>query len=175
MVLVYRFNLPDLKPRPKIIPEPETWEPDDSRWYRPRILYRGVSNSGEIQPSVVYDHGDTHRDVAVAVPTGANAMTTKKAKAKARKTSPKKKSVAKRAAKTNGTGHVGTIDVIVATISRDKGATVQECLAVLKSKFPDRELMIGTVRTQVHRHSTKSERDEKRGLIYFGSGRRDQS
>ena len=98
-------------------------------------------------------------------------MTTKKAKAKksVAKKSPAKK---KAATKKNGNGHVGVIDAIVQIMSRETGASAAEILAALKKKFPDRTPMIGTVRTQVHRHSTKKARDEKRGMVYFGNGQR---
>lgn len=91
-------------------------------------------------------------------------MTAKKPKAK--------KTVA---AKTNETAKgPGVIKTIVETISRDRGATTEECLAVLVKEFPDREAdgMRKTVLIQANKNCTSKERDDKRGLVYYRRGRK---
>jgi hypothetical protein len=72
-------------------------------------------------------------------------------------------------AKKVATERPGVISVIVETIARKTGATVEKLVAVLVKKFPDRDAdgMRATRRTQVSRYATSKDRDEKRGLVYF--------
>ena len=85
----------------------------------------------------------------------------------ATKSKPKKTA----APKAKGPGVIGTI---IETISRDRGATADEMLAVLVKAFPDRKAdgMRKTVLIQASKNCTSKERDEKRGLIYYRQGRR---
>lgn len=90
----------------------------------------------------------------------------------ATKTKSKAKS-AKRASNGNGNGAkrgVGVIATIIETISRDRGGSLEEILAVLTKKFPDREAegMTRTVRIQANKNARKKDRDDKRGLVYYG-------
>jgi hypothetical protein len=59
----------------------------------------------------------------------------------------------------------GVIVTIVETISREKGASIEELVAVLTKKFPDREpdAMKSTCRIQVNKDCTSKDKDEKRG------------
>jgi hypothetical protein len=63
----------------------------------------------------------------------------------------------------------GVIATIVETISRAKGASIEELVAVLSKKFPNRgeDGMRATTRIQANRNCTSKEKDEKRGLVYF--------
>jgi len=77
----------------------------------------------------------------------------------------------KTAAKTNGsTAKPGVITTIIATISRDRGASKSEILKILTEKFPDREpdSMARTIGIQAPKNCTSREDDEKRGgVVYF--------
>jgi hypothetical protein len=76
----------------------------------------------------------------------------------------------KTAAKTNGAAKPGVIATIIATISRDRGASKSEILKILSEKFPDRELdsMARTIGIQAPKNCTSKEDDEKRsGVVYF--------
>jgi hypothetical protein len=57
-------------------------------------------------------------------------------------------------------------------MSRDKGATADEMLAVLVKAFPDRAAdgMRKTVLIQANKNRTSKEVDEKRGRIYYRRG-----
>lgn len=63
----------------------------------------------------------------------------------------------------------GVISTIIATISRDDGASADECLEVLKKAFPERnpELMIKTVRIQANKQKTSKQAVDGRGLVYY--------
>ena len=68
----------------------------------------------------------------------------------------------------------GVISTIVDTISRPKGASRDEIVAVLVKAFPDRDPggMTRTTMIQANRHATSKEKDDKRGgVIYFRRGR----
>jgi hypothetical protein len=85
--------------------------------------------------------------------------------------------VAKKAKTKSGTGAAkapGVIATIIACISKEKGATADEMLAVLVTKFPDRKAdgMRKTVMIQANANCTSKETDEKRGLIYYRRGRK---
>ncbi len=85
-----------------------------------------------------------------------------------------KKSAAKKTAKKKANGGAargpGVIATIVETIKRDRGATHDEIIAVLTKKFPDRKeaAMLATVKIQANKNAKKKEKDDKRGLIYYG-------
>jgi hypothetical protein len=63
----------------------------------------------------------------------------------------------------------GVIATIIETISRAKGASVEEVVAVLIKAFPDRDAdsMRGTVRIQCAKNCTSKDKDDKRGLVYY--------
>jgi hypothetical protein len=87
---------------------------------------------------------------------------------KAKKTSSKTKS-------STGAAKVpGVIATIIETISRERGVTAEEMLAVLVKAFPDREPagMRKTALIQAAANCTSKETDEKRGLIYYRRGRK---
>lgn len=68
----------------------------------------------------------------------------------------------------------GVIATIVETISRAKGASVDEVLEVLTKVFPDRDPdgMTRTIRIQANKNATSKDRDEKRGgVVCFRRGR----
>ncbi len=95
-------------------------------------------------------------------------------KATAKKAAKKKAtSNARTKAKSNGEGKgrgVGVIATIVDTIGRSKGASQDEIVEVLVKKFPDRgeDQMRATVKIQANKNAKKKEKDEKRGLVYYG-------
>jgi hypothetical protein len=93
-------------------------------------------------------------------------MTAKKAKAK-------KTATKKTAAKTDGVKKVGVIATIIEEISKAKGATADEVLAVLVKRFPDRDAdgMRKTILIQAAKNCSSKDRDEARGLVYFRRGR----
>lgn len=68
----------------------------------------------------------------------------------------------------------GVIATIIETMSRDRGATADEMLAVLLKAFPDRKAdgMRKTVLIQASKNCTSKEWDETRGLIYYRRGRK---
>lgn len=97
---------------------------------------------------------------------------TPKKKAAAKKTA-KKKAVSNARTKTASNGATrgpGVIATIVETIKRDRGASQDEIVAVLVKKFPDRteDAMRGTVKIQANKNAKKKEKDDKRGLVYYG-------
>jgi hypothetical protein len=108
---------------------------------------------------------ETQPDVLAV--TQESEMTAKKAKAT------KRTAVAKKATNGNGAAKAakgpGVIATIVDCISKEKGATSEECLAVLVKAFPDRDPdgMIKTIRIQAAKNASSKERDEKRGLVYY--------
>jgi hypothetical protein len=67
----------------------------------------------------------------------------------------------------------GIIATIIATISRDRGASKNEILKILTDKFPDRapESMTRTVGIQAPRQCTSKQDEEKRGRVYYRRGR----
>jgi hypothetical protein len=95
----------------------------------------------------------------------------------ATKTKGKKAAKAKTKKANGGAGairKVGVIDVIKHELCKERGASTTEIHAKLVEKFPDRdpEGMLSTVRVQVNRLAKAlkitKERDEKRGLVYYG-------
>jgi hypothetical protein len=102
------------------------------------------------------------------------AASAKKAKTAAVKSTAKR--TAAKSPTTNKKGEKkgpGVIATVIETISRDKGATADEILAVLVKKFPDRkpDSMRKTVLIQANKTCTSKDTDEKRGKIYFRRGR----
>lgn len=90
-----------------------------------------------------------------------------------------RETVAKKAAKKKANGArkapppnrgVGVIATIIETMKRDRGASVDEMVAVLSKKFPDRaaDSMIKTARIQAAKNAKKKDKDDKRGLVYYG-------
>ena len=63
------------------------------------------------------------------------------------------------------------IQTIVETIGRDRGASMDELVEILSKKFPDGDPtgMRRTCGIQVGKHLKKKERDDKRGLVYYGN------
>ena len=66
----------------------------------------------------------------------------------------------------------GVISTIIETISREKGASADEIVAVLVKASPDREEagMRKTVIIQSNKNCTSKEVDEKRGKVSHHSG-----
>jgi hypothetical protein len=98
----------------------------------------------------------------------------KPAKGKGKATA--KKAAAKPAAKSAGKKDgpikkVGVIDTIVSTMKSKNGASIEEIVAVLKKKFPDRDEkgMTSTARIQANKKCSHKEKDDVRGLLYFAS------
>jgi len=81
----------------------------------------------------------------------------------------KKAKTAKTTAAPKAAKRPGVIATLVDCISKEKGATADEIVAVLVKAFPDREEagMRKTVLIQANRSCTSKEIDEKRGRIYF--------
>jgi hypothetical protein len=77
------------------------------------------------------------------------------------------------AAKKKVAGNGGVIDSIVEVISRERGGTIAEIVAILSKRFPDRnpDSMRATSRIQANKHCTSKEKDPTRGLIYYRRGR----
>ncbi len=75
----------------------------------------------------------------------------------------------KKSGKTQKPRAPGVIAAIVETMSRASGATLDETVAVLSKKFPDRKVksMTSTAKIQLNKNATSKEKDEKRGLVYY--------
>jgi hypothetical protein len=67
----------------------------------------------------------------------------------------------------------GVIATIIATISRDRGASKSEILKILTEKFSDREpdSMARTIGIQAPKQCTSKQDEEKRGRVYYRRGR----
>jgi hypothetical protein len=160
-MLVYRTNVPE-KPRPPKAPFKREWRAQDGLDWRPRTLYfkrrRPPISLSKAQSPV--ESPKTQSDVGC--PPQEIQMAAKKAKTK-------KSTAAKPATK-----GPGVITTIIDCISKDRGATADEMVAVLVKAFPDREAdgMRKTVLIQANKNCTSKETDEKRGLIYFRRGRK---
>jgi hypothetical protein len=74
-------------------------------------------------------------------------------------------------AKKEGKKGPGVISSIIELISAPKGASVDEIVAVLTKRFPDRDPkgMTATARIQANRNAASKEKTEDRGLVYYGS------
>lgn len=156
------------------------WDPRHNKWVpidppESRMKYDDPKSPADDQATV---SDDSKSSVA------ANEDTMTKAPKKTRKAMIAKKTAIKKAAKktvkaaksksTNGSGEKkgpGVIATIVATIGRASGATAEELLEILVSKFPDREAdgMMKTIRIQANKNAHHKDKTEKRGLIYYGS------
>jgi hypothetical protein len=68
----------------------------------------------------------------------------------------------------------GAIATIIDCISKGRGATADEIVAVLVKAFPDREAdgMRKTTLIQPNKNRTSKEMDEKRGRVYYRRGRK---
>jgi hypothetical protein len=163
MPLVYRYNIPSASRQAPIeteaLPETDPVNPHDAIDWRPRILYRPPNSCAKTRSEI---ESPKTQPLGLLNPQEI-PMAAKKAKAK--KTSPK----TVKAKGSTGAAKPGVIATIIETISREKGATADECLAILVTKFPDRkpESMIKTVRIQANKNCSSKERDEKRGIVYF--------
>ena len=90
--------------------------------------------------------------------------------AKAKKPVAKKPTAKKVAVKTNGsTAKPGVIATIVDCISKEKGSTVDETLAVLTRKFVDRDPagMRKTALIQSNKQKTSKEVVDDRGTVFY--------
>ena len=158
MPLVYRHNIQE-RPRPPKQRHPEEYRPGDGLDWRPRILhFRRPSISLTTTPLPVESPKTRQPDVVAADAPQEIQMAAKK----------KAKMTAAPAARP------GVIATIIETISRDRGATADEIVAVLVKAFPDRDAdgMRNTVLLQASKNATSKERDETRGLIYYRRGRK---
>lgn len=147
-MLAYRINIPG-RPRPPIKVEEECHRPEDGVIWRPRMRRAGSTKPVIAQSNVEYTLVP-QPDIAVATREFDMTKTKKKA-----------------AAPRSG---VGVIETIVATISRAKGASIDEIVNVLVEKFPDRDPdgMKATARIQSNLNCASKERDQKRGgVVYF--------
>ena len=88
---------------------------------------------------------------------------------KAKKTFVKKPAKAK--SSNGGTAKPGVIATIIDTIGRPSGASINELVAILSKRFPDREpdSMRATCRIQANANAERKDRTEKRGLVYYGN------
>jgi hypothetical protein len=93
-----------------------------------------------------------------------------KSMARKAKSVAKKNGVAKAKAEARAAKGPGVIATIIETIKRDRGATAEEIVAILVKRFPDRKAksMHSTVKIQANKNAKKKDRDDKRGLIYYG-------
>jgi hypothetical protein len=87
--------------------------------------------------------------------------------AKAKKTV--KKSAAKKVAKTNSAAKPGVIATVVDCISKERGSTVDEALAVLTKTFADRDPagMRKTAMIQSNKQKTSKEVIDGRGTVFY--------
>jgi len=151
-MLAYRTNTPE-PPRPPKPPRPEDlepWHPEDGLDWRPRALPLTT------KPPLIETPVITTQAPQAATPESQMS-------AKANKKTP--------AARPGGPGVIASI---IETIARDRGGSIEEIVAVLVKKFPDREEngMRKTALIQANRNCTSKERDQKRGLVYYRRGRK---
>jgi hypothetical protein len=159
MSISYRHNRPEL-PRPIKAPvEPDRFEPGDEAHFHPRTFGFRRSRFPILVTKAQFPvESPKRRDF----PSSQESDMTTKKKAT-------KKTVAKKA---NGNGAAkgpGVIATIVDCISKDKGSTADETLAVLTKAFPDRDPdgMRKTVIIQSNKQKTSKEAVEDRGLVYY--------
>lgn len=114
------------------------------------------NSAGETVPLVV-------EEPSSASPSGVQEETQVSKKASTRK------------AKSNGNGAAaprgpGVISTIVEAMGRKSGVTVEEVVAILAKKFPDRKQksMTSTAKIQLAKNAKTKEKTEGRGLIYYG-------
>jgi hypothetical protein len=101
--------------------------------------------------------------------TGSDGEPAQETNNMAKKAKATKKTAAPKAAK--GPGVIATI---IDCISKEKGATADEIVAVLVKTFPNREEagMRKTALIQANKNCTSKEADEKRGRVYHRRGRK---
>jgi hypothetical protein len=153
-MLAYRFNIPDIKPKPKA-PEPEPIIDSDGIDWRPRHLISG---------------GRSHNFSAKIQSPVENRGRDRNARSQPQEIEMAKKTAAKKVSSTGAAKAPGVIATIIATISRDRGASKSEILKILTEKFPEREpdSMARTIGIQAPKNCTSREDDEKRGgVVYF--------
>ena len=114
---------------------------------------------GSIIPLGNMPPATTEKKVMATKSTAAKKPATKKAAAK-------KPAAAKAAAKATPQ-RPGIIAEIKAVCSRKQGASIEEILAHLKGKFPERDPRPTTARINANLYATRKEKDEKRGLVYY--------
>jgi hypothetical protein len=154
MPLIYRHNAASQWQPPKVEPEPDPIYADGIDW-KPRNLFPNFS--AKILPIVEYPGQDRHSPVQ---PHGDIQM------AKATKKPAAKPKGSTSANKPKGPG---VIETIIATISRERGASADEVLEILKGKFPDRDPdgMRRTIGIQAPKNCTSKQNDEKRGRVFY--------
>src|SRR5437899_10106614 len=125
MVLAYRFNAPEPPRTPAIATPEEVFQPGDDQIYRARV-----------SPVT------TRTIMAYSASTQPWVVITQEQEVMLRKSKSKTKGV-------GGKG-VGIIAKIIETISRDRGASIDEIVAVLSKHHPDRDEagMAATARVQ---------------------------
>jgi hypothetical protein len=66
-------------------------------------------------------------------------------------------------------GRIGVIDSVLEVISKEKGGSIAEIVAVLTKRLPDRDPsgVTKTAKIQANKFANHKERDENRGLVYF--------
>jgi hypothetical protein len=166
VVLAYRHNAPEPpKPIKKARRPRRGWRYTDELDWNSTSHHRRAQEAAAARLKSLRAKAKFPREV---IPTGpvvgpdhGEIDMAKKAKTK--------KTVAAKAAK--GPGVIATI---IETISRDKGASADEILAILVKAFPDRSAdgMRKTVIIQSNKNCTSKETDEKRGRIYYRRGRK---
>ena len=148
-MLAYRINVPE-KSRPlSARPKEDDLHPEDA------INYRARTFPVTTQPEVDETPDTPQPDIGPAGPQ-ENQMTAKKKKAAVR-------------TRPGANGAIGVIDTIIETISKEKGGSIAEIVAVLTKRFPDRDPdgMTKTARIQANKHANHKDRDENRGLVYY--------
>lgn len=100
----------------------------------------------------------------------SNGKKTNGKPAKGDKAQAAKKGQAGAKAKSDKPKGPGVIATVIEIINRDKGASVEEMVEILSKKFPEREVkgMTSTIRIQANKNNKRKEKDEKRGLVYYG-------
>jgi hypothetical protein len=162
MVLAYRYNPTE---PPKIVLKPRRrkrqWRPQDEVDWNSRIHHRRVTNAAADRLKALRAMQLCSVESGLTGSDGEPAQETNNMAKKAKAT---KKTAAPKAAK--GPGVIATI---IDCISKEKGATADEIVAVLVKTFPDREEagMRKTTIIQANRNCSSKDKDEKRGLVYF--------
>lgn len=66
----------------------------------------------------------------------------------------------------------GVIATVIETISQLQGASIDEIVTILKSKFPERieSKLLSTTKVHAKKHATEIESDKKRGKVFYRKG-----
>jgi hypothetical protein len=192
MSLCYRINIPNGPARPRLrAPLPydpvlapgECFQPsDDLNWSSPPPKRRETDRANitalpfsSALPQLLMESPE--RQPARVANHRSNIMTEIQTETAAKKKAPAKKAPAKKTSKpaskstkkpTGGKGP-GVIATIVECISREKGSTVDETLAVLIKAFPDRDPdgMRKTAMIQSNKQKTSKEVVDGRGTVFY--------